>query len=142
MGAVIGYVFAFLESGKTQHILVYLKKRMFAARQSSLVFTRLDDRDRHIEKLGEQGQILGFPISLVGADGVSVGVFAQLLASHDMTDQPSFVAIHLYWTLYLGVLAFWSQDTSPNQEDTLVLLDQSMRLFTASLAANQSKAEV
>ncbi len=46
---------------------------------------------------------------------------------------PSFVTLHLYWTLYLGVLSYWSRDESPNQEDTLVLLDQSMRLFVASL---------
>ncbi|MHC4943679.1 MAG: TetR/AcrR family transcriptional regulator [Planctomycetota bacterium] len=64
---------------------------------------------------------------------------AAILDAHHMTDQPSFVAAHMYWALYLGVLAFWSQDTSPNQEDTLVLLDQSMRIFTASLAANQAK---
>ncbi len=66
---------------------------------------------------------------------------ASLLVSHNMTDRPSFVAIHLYWALYLGVLAFWSQDTSPDQEDTLVLLDQSMRLFVASLQSNQSRTE-
>jgi len=59
-----------------------------------------------------------------------------------MTDQLSFVAVHLYWTLYLGVLAFWSNDKSPNQEDSWVLLDQSMRLFVASLSTNQSKTEV
>ena len=46
----------------------------------------------------------------------------------------SFVTMHLYWTLYLGVLAFWSSDESPRQEDTLVVLDQAMRMFAASLA--------
>lgn len=67
---------------------------------------------------------------------------ASLLADHDVTDQPSFIAVHLYWTLYLGVLAFWSQDESPNQEDTLVLLDQSLRLFVASLTTNLSRREM
>lgn len=67
---------------------------------------------------------------------------ASLLASHDRTDRPSFVSLHLYWALYLGVLAYWSQDASPGQEDTLVMLDQSLRLFTASLASNQSETEV
>jgi AcrR family transcriptional regulator len=66
---------------------------------------------------------------------------ASLLVTHHVTDQPSFVAIHLYWALYLGVLAFWSQDSSPDQEDTLVLLDQSMRLFVTSLDSNQSRWE-
>lgn len=67
---------------------------------------------------------------------------AAAITEHDKTDQPSFVAINLYWALYLGVLAFWANDESPNQEDTLVLLDQSMRLFVASLSSNQSQTEV
>ena len=66
---------------------------------------------------------------------------AAIVSTHAKTGQPSFVAIHLYWALYLGVLAFWSQDESPDQEDTLVLLDQSMRLFVASLDSNQSRTE-
>jgi Tetracyclin repressor-like, C-terminal domain len=41
--------------------------------------------------------------------------------------------MQLYWTLYLGVLAYWAADASPNQEDTLALLDQSLKLFVASL---------
>ena len=49
--------------------------------------------------------------------------------------------MHLYWTLYLGVLAFWAQDESPNQEDTLVLLDQSTRLYVASLSSNSAVPE-
>ncbi len=48
--------------------------------------------------------------------------------------EPAPLAMHLYWSLYLGVLSYWASDPSPNQEDTLVLLDQSLRLFVASLA--------
>jgi AcrR family transcriptional regulator len=40
---------------------------------------------------------------------------------------------HLYWTLYVGVLSFWAYDTSPNQEDTLAVLDQSLRAFVSIL---------
>jgi AcrR family transcriptional regulator len=58
---------------------------------------------------------------------------ADLIANSRQHTQPSFVVMHLYWTLYLGVLAFWSGDESPNQEDTLAILDQSMRLFVSSL---------
>ena len=43
------------------------------------------------------------------------------------------VSLQLYWTLYLGVFAYWAADASPNQEDTLALLDQSLKLFIASL---------
>ncbi len=44
------------------------------------------------------------------------------------------VTVQLYWTLYLGVFAFWAADDSPGQEDTLALLDQSLKLFAASLS--------
>ncbi|MHC4142839.1 MAG: TetR family transcriptional regulator [Planctomycetota bacterium] len=51
------------------------------------------------------------------------------------------VSVQLYWTLYLGLLAFWSRDASPGQEDTLVLLDESMRLFVQSLAHVNDRSE-
>jgi len=44
------------------------------------------------------------------------------------------VTMHLYWTLYFGVLAFYATDESPNQEDTLAFLDQALHAFVASLA--------
>ena len=42
-------------------------------------------------------------------------------------------ALHLYWSLYLGVISFWIRDESSKQEDTLALLDRSIRLFVNSL---------
>jgi AcrR family transcriptional regulator len=39
----------------------------------------------------------------------------------------------LYWTLYVGVLSFWAHDASPKQEDTLAVLDQSLRAFVSIL---------
>ncbi len=65
---------------------------------------------------------------------------ADILANHPTAPQPSFVTAHLYWSLYLGVLAFWSTDESENQEDTLVLLDQATRLFVASVFDNHTKS--
>lgn len=59
---------------------------------------------------------------------------AELIAGDRRAASASFVTMHLYWTLYLGVLAFWSCDGSSNQEDTLVVLDQSMRLFVGALS--------
>jgi AcrR family transcriptional regulator len=43
------------------------------------------------------------------------------------------LALQMYWTLYTGVLAFWADDKSPKQEDTLALLDQSLRMFVTWL---------
>lgn len=36
---------------------------------------------------------------------------------------------HLYWSLYLGVIAHWSNDTTPNQEATMALLDRAIAMF-------------
>lgn len=48
------------------------------------------------------------------------------------------LALHLYWTLFLGVVSFWAADQSPHQEDTLVLLDQSMTLYVNSLSMDST----
>jgi AcrR family transcriptional regulator len=55
------------------------------------------------------------------------------ITSHGYPGPRSAVAVQLYWTLYLGVFAFWAADESPGQEDTLALLDQSLKLYVASL---------
>ena len=49
------------------------------------------------------------------------------------------LTLQLYWTLYLGVFGYWAADSSPHQEDTLALLDQSLNLFVAPL--KKSKPE-
>jgi AcrR family transcriptional regulator len=54
------------------------------------------------------------------------------IAAHGFTSPRSGVAIQLYWTLFLGILAFWAADDSPGQEDTLALLDHSLKLYVAS----------
>ena len=72
---------------------------------------------------------------------------SDLIASHRGGATPSFVSLHLYWTLYLGLLSFWSRDETsrPGQhgEQALVLIDRSLRLFVASLdgADGQSAAD-
>jgi AcrR family transcriptional regulator len=65
----------------------------------------------------------------------------ELIASRGLPtiQAPSAMTIHLYWTLYLGVLSFWAADESLHQEDTLVVLDQSMRLFVGSLSPESKK---
>jgi AcrR family transcriptional regulator len=59
----------------------------------------------------------------------TVGV---ILARHGHAE-PSFVTLHLYWALFSGVVAFWLGDASHNQEDTLAVLDQALRMFVRSL---------
>ena len=63
---------------------------------------------------------------------------SQMALRHGLHDALSAVALHLYWTLYVGVLAFWSKDTSPRQEDTLALLDQSLAMFVGWLTTHDN----
>jgi AcrR family transcriptional regulator len=56
-----------------------------------------------------------------------------ILAAHGIPAPRPAISVQLYWTLYLGVLSFWAADESPGQEDTLALLDQSLRLYAATL---------
>ena len=57
----------------------------------------------------------------------------RLIASHGVREPLSVLTIQLYWTLYLGVLAYWATDVSPKQEDTMAFLDHSLKLFVRSL---------
>ncbi|MDU0458948.1 MAG: TetR/AcrR family transcriptional regulator [Geobacteraceae bacterium] len=52
-----------------------------------------------------------------------------ILARHGFAEAPDYVAMTMYWSLYLGILAFWSNDTSPNQEASQALIDYSIRMF-------------
>jgi AcrR family transcriptional regulator len=58
---------------------------------------------------------------------------AHLARQFELDAALSPVALQMYWTLYLGVLAFWTNDKSPKQEDTLALLDQSLEMFVGWL---------
>ena len=68
---------------------------------------------------------------------------SQLITDHAAPDgrPPTAMTLHLYWTLLVGVFTYWSQDSSPNQEDTLVLLDQSLRMFVRSILDPDDQAE-
>jgi AcrR family transcriptional regulator len=57
----------------------------------------------------------------------------QIAARHGAGELFAGVALHLYWTLYVGLLSFWSRDSSPRQEDTLALLDESLAMFVGWL---------
>ena len=60
----------------------------------------------------------------------------EIVRLHGFPGPRSAVTMQLYWTLYLGVFAFWAADDSPGQEDTLALLDQSLKLFVMSLSTH------
>lgn len=57
----------------------------------------------------------------------------EAIADRGMSPATWAVAMQLYWTLYTGVLAYWVNDASPKQEDTLAMLDQSIEMFISWL---------
>jgi len=58
----------------------------------------------------------------------------RTIQNHGFSNVPEHVATTLYWSLYLGILAFWSGDDSRNQEQTLALIDYSLRVFTRTIS--------
>jgi len=63
-----------------------------------------------------------------------------LLAAHRPEAAAGPVTEHLYWTLYTGVLAFWAAEPPPDREETLAVLDHSVRAFVGWLDAPASAA--
>jgi AcrR family transcriptional regulator len=53
----------------------------------------------------------------------------EIIGRHGFTAAPDYVAMTMYWSLYLGILAFWTNDASPNQEETRALIDYSLNVF-------------
>jgi AcrR family transcriptional regulator len=64
---------------------------------------------------------------------------SQMLHGHGQGEMLSPLALQLYWTLYMGVLTFWAKDSSPRQEDTLALLDQSLAMFVGWLTGKVTR---
>jgi AcrR family transcriptional regulator len=78
------------------------------------------------------------PLVAAPADGARALRFGHLeavsrLAKKHGQGDLSPMALQLYWTLYTGVLMYWTQDRSPKQENTLALLDESLAMFAGCL---------
>ncbi len=75
-----------------------------------------------------------FPRKIICQEGESarvehLAVVQEIIGRHGFVETPDYVAMTMYWSLYLGILAFWTNDSSPNQEDTQSLIDYSIRTF-------------
>jgi len=120
-----------------------------AAELFLLVWTHLSHLRSYRKFLGPAAETIFSPLarSSPQSPGDSIRVDHLELVQATVIDHGfpvplSPVTMQLYWTLYLGVFAFWAADESPGQEDTLALLDQSLQLFVASLNGNQGKGIV
>lgn len=60
----------------------------------------------------------------------------RILAKHGFAMEHNSIIVTLYWSLYLGILAHWSNDETPKQSETLGLIDYSMQTFANTISAN------
>lgn len=56
-------------------------------------------------------------------------IVKKIISKHGYSKIPDFVLLNLYWSLYLGIIAFWVNDKSYKQEETLSLIDYSLKIF-------------
>jgi AcrR family transcriptional regulator len=106
----------------------------------SLIWGGLRGLREYRKFLGPAAETLFSPLArqTAGSPGDSIRVdqlevMQSIVTAHGFPASLPAVTVQLYWTLYLGVFAYWAADESPGQEDTLALLDQSLKLFVASL---------
>lgn len=80
-----------------------------------------------------------FPRKLVCREGETarsrhLDTVQEIIARHGFDKTPDHVAMTIYWSLYLGILAFWTSDESPNQEESQGLIDYSLRFFVQAIS--------
>ena len=63
-----------------------------------------------------------------------LGAVQEIIARHGFAEAPDYVAMTMYWSLYLGILAFWTNDQSPSQEENRALIDYSLRFFVQAIS--------
>lgn len=53
----------------------------------------------------------------------------RLASEHGLCEPLTGLQLQMYWLLYHGLLSFWTADSSPKQEDTYAMLDQSVQMY-------------
>lgn len=110
----------------------------------SFIYTGLSRLRKFRKVLGSAADTIFSPLARPSRECPSDSIRVQhleqverILVAHRLPGPLPAVAMQLYWTLYLGVFAYWAADASPHQEDTLALLDHSLKLFVGSLAGTK-----
>ena len=63
----------------------------------------------------------------------------EIIGRHGFTEAPDQVAMTVYWSLYLGMLACWTNDASPNQEESRATIDYSLRVFVRVISGEDAE---
>jgi len=64
----------------------------------------------------------------------------KILVRHGFIATPDHVAITIYWSLFLGILAFWTNDESPHQQASQALIDYSLQMFVQTISGTHADA--
>jgi AcrR family transcriptional regulator len=67
-----------------------------------------------------------------------LAVVQEIINNHDFTEPPDHVAMTIYWSLYLGILACWTNDPSANQEESRAMIDYSLRVFVQTIVGGDA----
>jgi AcrR family transcriptional regulator len=68
-------------------------------------------------------------------------IVQAIIARHGISLTLDHVTITLYWSLYLGILAFWVNDQSPNQQESQALIDYSLHYFVSSITGANNQVD-
>lgn len=71
-----------------------------------------------------------------GARQEHLAAVQEIISRYGFTRNPDEVAVTMYWSLYLGILACWTSDPSPNQEESQALIDYSLNLFVQMISGS------
>ncbi len=66
----------------------------------------------------------------------------EIISANNCNLIPGYIASSLYWSLYLGILAFWIGDNSRKQEETLALIDYSLKVFIVTIIPLNDNGEI
>lgn len=123
---------------------IQLEETSLEARLFALIWSGLYNLREFRKFLGPACETIFSPLARPSAESPGDAIRVDhlemvdaVIAGYGFPGLRSVVGVQLYWTLYLGVFAFWAADDSPGQEDTLALLDQSLRLFVSTLGTEK-----
>lgn len=60
-----------------------------------------------------------------------------IISCHGFTEAPHDASLNIYWSLYLGILAFWLNDASSNQEESRALIDYTLHFFVRTISGGE-----
>ncbi|MEN8232985.1 MAG: TetR/AcrR family transcriptional regulator [Thermodesulfobacteriota bacterium] len=135
-----------LTKGREAYVRRRTGKEEFAEDLFILITSELRQLKPYRKYIGpviESGMSL-FPKPTVSSEGEKIRqehleIVQEAITRHGCSSAPEFILLNLYWSLYLGIIAFWLNDESRNQEETLAFIDYSLHLFSGTIGDSSNR---